>query len=57
MQVQRIWKQWTQQHSALPIGFKNLKQFKQFDTESAIECFIVYDVMNFQVRENYELGG
>lgn len=55
--MQRIWKQWAQQHSALPIGFKNLKQFKEFDTESVTECFVVYDVMNFQVRENYELGG
>ena len=34
-----------------------MKQFKEFDTESAESCAIVYDVMNFQVRENYELNG
>lgn len=56
-QVQRVWKQWVQQLSGLPLGFKNLKQFKQFDTEIATECAVVYDVMNFQVRENYELDG
>ena len=56
-QVQRLWKQWAQQQSGLPIGFKNLKQFKQFDTEEVNEFFVVYDVMNFQLRENYELDG